>query len=287
MTKPLYLYFHGIGDSLLFSTILYYLGQETGRKFLVGSQHPEIYQGNPYVKHLPCKSHTATVYWKRLLKIFRIVREVEYINYNQHGAIPPRHICTLLCERVGLKKTPPRPIIFLTPEEKAQNILPKSNKPWLAIQSTGNSAHTENKNWSIEKFREVSVQLRARYSIVQFGAPGDPPLPSDLNLCGKLSLRESFVALGQCRGFVGQVGFLMHAAAAMNVPSVIVYGGFEAPWQSGYEWNHNIYNPVPCAPCWLWGKPCPHNKRCMAEITPRQVIDSFEQLMLKTELRSK
>ena len=278
MSKKLYLYFHGIGDSLLFSTILFHLGNSTGKKFLVGSQHPEIYQGNPHVRHLPCKSHTTTVYVKRLLRLFKVVDEVEYINYNQHGPIPPRHIFTLLCERVGLPETPKRPIIFLTSEEKSQRFLPKSDKPWIGIQSTGNSAHTQNKNWSIEKFQEVAAALRKRYAIVQFGSQDDPPLTVDANLCGKLSLRQSFIALRECRGFVGQVGFLMHAAAAVEVPAVIIYGGFEAPWQSGYEDNINIYNPVPCAPCWLWS-PCPYSKKCMTEISPKQVIESFDQLM--------
>src|SRR4029453_835376 len=164
MDKKLYLYFHGIGDSLLFNTVLFYLGRSTGKIFMVGSQHPEIYQGNPYVRHLPCKSHTTTVYWRRLLKLFKIVNEVEYIDYYQHGYIPPRHIITLLCERVGLPEAPKRPIIFLTSEEKAQSFLPKSNRPWIAIQSTGNSAHTQNKNWSVEKFEEVAATLRQQYA---------------------------------------------------------------------------------------------------------------------------
>jgi ADP-heptose:LPS heptosyltransferase len=278
MNRKLHLYFHGIGDSLLFNTVLFHLGRNTGKKFLVGSPHPEIYQGNPFVSHLPCKSHTTTVYLRRLLKIFKIVNEVEYINYYQHDVIPKRHIFDLLCERMDLSETPKRPIICLTPEEKSQSFLPRSNKPWIAIQSTGNSAHTENKNWSVEKFQEVAAVLCRRYAIAQFGAPDDPPLKVDVNLCGKISLRQVFVALRECRGFVGQEGFLMHASAASEVPSVIIYGGFVAPWQTGYEDNINIYNQVPCAPCWLVA-PCPHSKRCMNEISSLQVIESFGQLM--------
>lgn len=282
MDRKLYLYFHGIGDSLLFNTVLFYFGRSTGKIFMVGSQHPEIYQGNPYVRHLPCRSHTTTVYWRRLLKLFKIVNEVEYIDYYQHGCVPPRHIITLLCERVGLPEAPKRPIIFLTSEEKAQSFLPKSNRPWIAIQSTGNSAHTQNKNWSVEKFEEVAATLRQHYAIAQFGVHDDPSLKVDLNLCGKLSLRQVFVALRECRGFVGQDGFLMHAAATAGVPSVIIYGGFAAPWQTGYEFNTNIYNPVPCAPCWLW-TPCPYSKRCMHEISSQQVIESFGKLMLRID----
>lgn len=281
MNRKLYLYFHGIGDSLLFNTVLFCSGHKTGEVFIVGSAHPEIYHGNPYVRHLPCKTHTTTVYWRRLLKFFKVVSEVEYLNYHQNGIIPQKHIFAYMSGVVGLIEAPKRPIICLTSEEKSQIYLPDSNKPWIAIQSTGNSVHTQNKNWSVEKFKEVADALRQRYAIAQFGAHDDPPLEVDLNLCGKLSLRQVFVALRGCRGFVGQVGFLMHAAAAAEVPSVIIYGGYEAPWQSGYEGNINIYNPVPCAPCWL-STPCPYSKRCMSEISSQQVIEAFNHLMVNS-----
>jgi hypothetical protein len=278
MKKKLYLYFHGIGDSLLLNTVLFHLGNRTGETFIVGSTHPEIYQGNPHVRHLPCKSHTVTVYWRRLLKAFKMVRAVEYLNYHENGVIPTKHIFTYLSGRVGLTEVPRRPTICLTPEEKSQRFLPESAKPWIGIQSIGNSAHTQNKNWSVDKFQEVADALRQHYAIVQFGSPDDPPLDVDANLCGKISLRQVFVALRECRGFVGQEGFLMHAAAAAEVPSVIIYGGFVAPWQTGYEGNTNIYNPVPCAPCWLTA-PCPYSKRCMNEISSQQVVEAFNKLM--------
>jgi ADP-heptose:LPS heptosyltransferase len=70
----------------------------------------------------------------------------------------------------------------------------------------------------------------------------------------------------------------MHAAAAVNVPSVIVYGGFEAPWQSGYPMNVNLYSDVECAPCWLESI-CPHEKKCMEMITPEIVVEKTKSLL--------
>jgi hypothetical protein len=78
------------------------------------------------------------------------------------------------------------------------------------------------------------------------------------------------MASKNCKVFIGQVGFLMHAAASVGLPSVIVYGGFEAPWQSGYEANSNLYSAVECAPCWLETK-CPYGKKCMTMIKPEIV----------------
>jgi len=278
--EKLYLYFHGIGDSLIFSTILYYLGKKSGEKFLVGSPHPEIYKGNPYVRHLPVKTHRAAVLWRKILKSVGYINFYEYINYTHEGDVPKKHIINLLCERVNLKDVPERTKIFLTDKEKKNNPLPKSLKPWLGIQSTGNKVTTKNKNWSVEKFQDVANNLKEKYSLVQFGSFDDPPLNVDLNLCGKVSIRESFAALAQCTYFIGQVGFLMHAAASVKVPAVIIYGGFEAPWQSGYNYNINLYNPVPCAPCWIWGD-CPNSNVCMKEISSDDVLEAFSKLELK------
>ncbi len=121
---------------------------------------------------------------------------------------------------------------------------------------------------------------RLRFHWYKLGTAADPPLPVQINLCGKLDVRGVFQVLGQCAGFVGLEGFLMHAATAMGVASVIVYGGFTAPWQTGYEINANLFTPVPCAPCWLESR-CPYDKKCMEAITPAQVADALTEKLRK------
>jgi ADP-heptose:LPS heptosyltransferase len=203
-----------------------------------------------------------------------------HMDYYQAGRVPQKHIMHLLAERVGLKEMPVKPLIFLSKEELAEKILPDSGKPWVAIQSIGNSKWTDNKNWGAEKFAKLAELLSPSFSLVQLGTSGDPPLPVQMNLCGKLGVRSVFQVLGQCAGFVGLEGFLMHAATTMSVASVIVYGGFTAPWQTGYEMNTNLYTPVPCAPCWLESR-CPYDKKCMEAITPAQVADALTEKLHK------
>jgi ADP-heptose:LPS heptosyltransferase len=268
--RELFLYYHGIGDSLLFNTVLYHLGRDRHRTFLVGSAYPEIFAGNPYVKHLPFKSQAVVYKLARILRWLRIIDGYTHMDYYHAGRIPQKHIMQLLAERVGLKQTPERPLMFLSEEELAQKILPASDKPWIALQSVGNSSWTDNKNWGADKFVKVADLLLPDFALVQLGDVGDPSLPVQVNLCGQITVRQVFLVLSQCAGFAGLEGFLMHAATVMEVPSVIVYGGFSAPWQTGYEVNVNLYNQVPCAPCWLESK-CPYDKKCMEEITPEQV----------------
>lgn len=272
-SRELLLYYHGIGDSLLLNTVLYGLGRQNRMRYILGSPHPEIYRGNPYVIHLPF-SQSINYKLARILSATGAVKSVTHVDYYHEGTVPQKHILQLLCERLGLLEFPNRPAIFLTASELSKHKLPISNKPWIAIQSTGNSKWTDNKNWGMQKFASVVKMLSDWYSFVQIGDDGEPELEGVLNLTGKLKLREVFLVLKECNSFVGQVGFLMHAAAAVEVPSVIIYGGFEAPWQSGYAQNVNLYSSVPCAPCWLESK-CPHEKMCMEMIQPAQVVQSL------------
>jgi len=282
ISRELLFYYHGIGDSLLLNAVLYGLGQQTQQRYVVGSPYPEIYGGNPFVIHLP---FPQIVNYKaaQILEFLGIVKKITHIDYYHEGHPPKKHILRLLSERLGLKKTPSRPLVILSEEEKASQLLPPSEKPWVAIQSTGIKKWTDNKNWGASNFNEVVRLLSDKYSFVQLGMKGDPVLDGVIDRTGELSLRQVFCVLNRCSSFIGQVGFLMHAASAMRLPSVIVYGGFEAPWQSGYEENINLFTKLHCSPCWLEEK-CPWDKKCMAAITPAMVSEEFRIMMGKPQL---
>jgi hypothetical protein len=70
----------------------------------------------------------------------------------------------------------------------------------------------------------------------------------------------------------------MHLARAVECPSVIVFGGREAPWQSGYICNSNLYSAVPCAPCWR-ANTCEFDRRCMSDISVADVVSAIRQMM--------
>lgn len=280
--RDIFFYYHGLGDSVLFNSVIYELGQQTGRRYLVGTKHREIYQGNPHALILPFPQYANYKIFRILGSVFGL--KIHHIDYYYEGYPPKRHILELLCNKVGLEKPLKSPSIFLSEKEKEIRLLPDTGKPWVAIQSTGLSTWTDNKNWGVDNFRAVARLLANEFCLVQLGAPGDPSLGVDLELQGHLGLRDVFIVLRQCKTFIGQEGFLMHATAAVELPSVIVYGGFIAPWQSGYGQNINLYSHVECAPCWL-EKKCPYEKKCLAQITPQQVFDRAINLAIENSKR--
>jgi ADP-heptose:LPS heptosyltransferase len=280
ISSDIFFYYHGLGDSVLFNSVVYELGRQTGKRYLVGTKHREIYQGNPHALILPFPQYANYKIFRILGSVFSL--KIHHIDYYYEGYPPKRHVLELLCDRVGLEKPIKRPSIFLSEKEKEICFLPYTGKPWVAIQSTGLSTWTDNKNWGVDHFRKVARLLEKDFSIVQLGAPSDPSLGVSLELQGRLELRDVFILLTQCKVFIGQVGFLMHAATAVGLPSVIVYGGFEAPWQSGYNENINLYSDVGCAPCWLENK-CPYEKKCMTMISPQQVAEKAEIFLMRTK----
>ena len=115
--------------------------------------------------------------------------------------------------------------------------------------------------------------LKHDFDFVQVGDPADPPLDGVRDLRGKTSLRQTAAVLQASAVFVGQVGFLMHLARAVDCRSVVVYGGRERPDQTGYVANENLYTPLPCSPCWRENA-CDFGRECMDRITPDVVVEA-------------
>jgi len=255
----------GLGDQLLCTAVLHEFRQRGYRKLWLMSNSPELFDLNPDVDVVvsPNKSFVD------LMR--RIGRRVISPAYAQHIAaedrdIPPkRHIIATMCERSAISgEVSLRPYVMLAADERIHGRIAANQ---IAIQSSGLGARypMRNKEWYPERFQAVVESLRGEYTFVQLGAASDPPLEDVIDLRGKTTLRQTAAILSQSLAFVGQVGLLMHLARAVDCRSVIIYGGREAPEQSGYSCNENLFSAVPCAPCWKWNT-CEYDRMCMREI---------------------
>jgi ADP-heptose:LPS heptosyltransferase len=200
------------------------------------------------------------------------------VDVEKDMSVPPvRHIIAELCASAKIEgQVALRPYFYLAAEEKIKGAWAEG---MIAIQSGGLSAKLpmRNKQWFPERFQEVVNRLKNNFKFVQLGSTGDPPLAGVIDLRGKTSIRETAAVLANCRLYIGTVGFLMHLARAVECPAVIIFGGREAPWQSGYGCNINLYSAESCAPCWLWNK-CDYNRICMDKIAANDVVHAIEQI---------
>lgn len=105
-----------------------------------------------------------------------------------------------------------------------------------------------------------------------------------LNLCGKLSPRESAEVLRHARCFAGHDSGPMHLAAAVGTPCVAVFSAQDKPgiWFPYGEQHQVIYHKTECFGCKL--EVCEkYQKKCIRSITVDEVLMATKVLLSVTE----
>jgi ADP-heptose:LPS heptosyltransferase len=82
--------------------------------------------------------------------------------------------------------------------------------------------------------------------------------------------------LSRARAAVLPEGGLHHAAAAVGVKSIVIYGGYISPQQTGYNLHENIFTGG--EPCGM-RIPCRHCEKAMASIAPEMVMEKLKKIM--------
>lgn len=185
--------------------------------------------------------------------------------------------------------------LHLTPEEHdaaARAIGPQALKHEILAVSVGTKV--QSKDWGRENWRELLTRLAREFpqrALLLAGSPeesdasnfaatnwqssGGGPV---VNLCGRLTPRQSAAAFARARLFIGHDSGPMHLAAAVGAPCVAIFAARNIPRQwFPYGPNHRIlYHRVECAGCGL--ETCiEQQKKCILSITVDEVL---------TEIRS-
>jgi len=101
------------------------------------------------------------------------------------------------------------------------------------------------------------------------------------NIAGRMSLLETAQALRRCSLFLGGDSGLAHLAAALDVPSVTLFGPSDhRKWAHKGSKHKVVFEPLPCAPCFLFGynRPC-RSLACMKRISAERVLDACLSLL--------
>lgn len=139
----------------------------------------------------------------------------------------------------------------------------------LVIIEPNTKAQAPNKRWSHERYAKAARLLAAAgYRVAQLAAGG-------MALAGTEQIRsESFriacAVLQRARLYIGPEGGLHHAAAALGVPAVVIFGGFISPAVTGYDLHDNVFtgDGLGCGRV----DPCDHCRECMDKITVNDIM---------------
>ena len=155
------------------------------------------------------------------------------------------------------------------------------------------------KQWPIEKFADTAaawIQRGPDHRVVVLGSPKEQPLGDALvaivskglsaterpeksrqleNLIGKTSLLQAFAWIAQAELVVSNDSGLMHAAAALDVPVVAIFGSTDPHHTPPHSEQASIVSlNLPCSPCFK--RVCPlGTTACLRDIDPQAVIRFF------------
>jgi len=278
----------GLGDELLLTCVARELKKrQAGLKIWQVSAAAELLAGNPDY-HRVFSMRDWELRYSNLLNRRRVkLRYSEMTEEGERETPVNRHILAELCARAGIAgEIELRPWYVQTGEERTRGRVAARQ---AAVHSGGAASHPNvmnNKLWYHERYQEVVDRLRETdpgLTLVQLGALADPPLRGVLDLRGRTGLRESAAVLSESEWFLGTSGLLSHLARAVECRSVVVYGGREHAWQTGYPCNENLETSLPCAPCWRWNR-CERGRECMRLIGVERVLAAVESLQARKSL---
>lgn len=146
------------------------------------------------------------------------------------------------------------------------------------------------KDWGQQRWRELLGRLSRRYpdaALALVGAQEDAGVSAfaaqewtgrKLNLCGKLTPRETAAVLEQAAVFLGPDSGPMHLAASVGLPCVIAFSsrGQKGVWYPAGTQHQVIYRGPECMACEL--ETCiVEQRKCLTSIS----VDEMEQAVAR------
>jgi heptosyltransferase-2 len=139
------------------------------------------------------------------------------------------------------------------------------------------AAYGPAKRWPAKRFAAVGDLLQQEFQagLVLLGGPADQEAAAEvqlscrgdlLNLAGKTTLRQALGVLSHLRLLITNDSGLMHAAAALGVPVVAIFGSTDPAATRPFTRRATIiHHPLPCSPC--LERTCTQDYACLTGIT--------------------
>ncbi len=156
------------------------------------------------------------------------------------------------------------------------------------------TASDDRKVWNINNYARIIEYLSNEkgVQVIYIGAPSDKAIYDTLqikenlkipavNLCEKVTLKDSLAVLKKVDFIVGNDSGTLHMASSVGTKVIGLYGPMPAEkWRAIGDDNIIIKSDLECIPCSLRGK-CKNNIACMENITIEQVKSAIDTVLNK------
>lgn len=130
-----------------------------------------------------------------------------------------------------------------------------------------------NKRWPTDRYLAVATRLRQQgFEVVQFAHPATQYRLGPARHVSTGDFRRAASVLANAALYLGPEGGLHHAAAAVGIPAVVLFGGFIPPQVTGYPGHANLTGNATEACGRL--APCAHCAAAMESISVDAVVDA-------------
>ncbi len=179
-------------------------------------------------------------------------------------------------------------VVASSEKREAQEFLKRAGvDPLLPLALIAPGSGWSGKNWLPERFGEVARWLREKHSfqVAWIGAKGEESLvpenaKADFNWVGKTTLPLLAAILENACLYIGNDGGLLHFAAALNVPTVSIFGPTSpGKWGPKGSDHRQIRKAERCEGCiyWDYRESCRHDRECMKAVTAEEVTKVIEK----------
>ncbi len=157
--------------------------------------------------------------------------------------------------------------IYLTPQERAFGTRYSGR---VIIEPNLKPKASPNKDWGKPRWASLARQLMDfGYAVAQLGEPSTPML-AGVERIQTAGFREAAAVLASAKLAILPEGGLHHAAAALGVPAIVIFGGYISPRQTGYASHMNLFTGgIPCG----MRIRCQHCADAMNAILPEQIVE--------------
>jgi len=132
------------------------------------------------------------------------------------------------------------------------------------------------KQWGWERWQKLTaLALERGIRVTQLGPAGTRGLAGAERI-ETPTFRHAAAVLAVARAAILPEGGLHHAAAAFNLPAIVIFGGFTPIEVTGYDIHVNL-GAAGAEACGMRVR-CKHCEAWMARITPEQVLHEFLRL---------
>jgi heptosyltransferase-2 len=180
--------------------------------------------------------------------------------------------------------TPPALYLDSGEEDHAAQFLAEvelpGHGPWVGL-SPG-AAYGPAKRWPPERFAALGRALQQEFGarLVLLGGKTERPVAEQVkeyleapvvDLVGRTSLRQALGLLSRFQLLVTNDSGLMHAAAALSVPLVSLFGSTDPAATGPFSSQAAvIHHPQPCSPCFK--RTCELGYPCLTAISMEEVL---------------